>query len=135
MIRKQLCSGKRKNKWQQYYVSDFNIVLQSADKMYKEMVGQELHDIVSYLNILIQSKEKTPIKQSLRKAEKLNKICEILGRQGTLVILPKRCRPEKVCSPAALSICELQKSYYPKVSLVAAYVKCTWLAYKENWFS
>ena len=135
VIRKQLCFGKRKNKWQQYSVSDVNNVLQSADKMYEEMIGQELHDIVNYLNIFIRSKEKTPIKQSLRKAEKVNKICEILGRQGTLVIPQKRCRPKKVRSLAALSICELRKSSYPKVALAAAFAKCTWPAYKENWFN
>ena len=37
------------------------------------MTGQELHDIINYLNILMRSKYEPPIKQSLRKAQEVNK--------------------------------------------------------------
>ena len=51
VIKKQLCSGEKKQS-----SSNIKSIFQSATKITNEMTGQELHDIINYLNILMRSK-------------------------------------------------------------------------------
>jgi hypothetical protein len=96
-------------------------------------LSRTTHEIVKYINIKLSGKN-AAIKQSLRKSEKINCLCGVLGNNSTIETKEKPRRSRKIVTLKSLCIAEIQKRTYPKDALAVSHAKSVWQAEEQSWY-
>lgn len=110
----QLCNSVGSKKLSIKDASDLRDVFTSAERLNKELKGVILHDILNYLNVKL-AKFSVAIKLSLKKAEKINKMCEVLGISSRLTGENKVRKRKHVKTLKTMCISALKKNYIRKM--------------------
>lgn len=130
----QLCSNVGSKKLSIKDASDLKNVFTSAERLDKELKGVILHEILNYLNVKL-AKYSMTIKQSLKKADKINKICDVLGISSRLSGEKKQRKRKPVKTLKTMCISALQKRSYPKDAIGVSYAEASWPTEEMKWYN